>query len=829
LICRLPQSLIHNLLNEVKRPGRYYGNDLNVAAKKDARVRFLLCFPDLYEIGMSGLGLRILYHVLNRHPYSMADLAFAPWIDMESFMRRNSEPLRGIVTCRPAGEFDVMGFSLQHELQYTNVLNMMDLGGIPVRAAERTADHPVIVAGGPCAYNPEPMSEFVDAFVMGDGETVSVDIVSRLAAPSARGKSRTSRLETLAEIEGVYVPALHGAMEHRPIVRRRVEADLREEDFPLPPIVPVIPITHDRLTLEIMRGCTRGCRFCSAGMLGRPVRQRSVDSAVRLAVAGIAASGWDEVSLVSLSTSDYCELESLVERLARQLEPRHVSISLPSMRPGTFSGEVARIVGQAKKTGLTFAPEAGSRALRRSINKDVDEDELYSTVETAFRHGWDSVKLYFMVGLPGEEHSDIDGIVNMVRSVESICRVYGRRKKITVSLSPFVPRPHTPFQWEAQMPPEEVLSRIKHMRKSLPGGRTKLKWRDPYMAALEGLLCRGMRDTAGAIHLAWRGGARFDGWTDRFDLGLWMKCAEEAGIDRERIFRRLAKEEPLPWEFIGNAVSRDFLVSEAEKADEGRITPDCRTGPCSGCGACPGKPSPEETPTIRPAPAPPAPSGAPGPGLQEIRIRHRVKYAKMEDMRFTSHLDVVRCIQRAFRRAGLPVSFSSGYSPHPRISFGPPLPLGTIGEGEYFDVLFFKDPGGTWLERMNQCLPDGLRLLKARLIALQGSSLMKLLNAAYYCIEIWSDKEQSIDALLPDLEREFRADDRVLSLGLTQDGTRARLDLSMRLSQGAARPERLVEKLLAGRDAHARTVRKSLYREHDGILESPFGTPVEEE
>jgi radical SAM family uncharacterized protein/radical SAM-linked protein len=829
LNCRLPESLIYSLLNEVRRPGRYYSNDLNLAADPGSGIRFLLCFPDLYEIGMSNLGLRILYHVINRHPDAVADLAFAPWNDMEGFMRRNLQPLSGIGSCRPAAEFDVLAFSLQHELQYTNVLNMIDLAGVPIRRTGREDGVPLVLGGGPCAYNPEPMSGFIDAFVLGDGETVSSEIASVLARAKTEGASRQARLERLAAVEGVYVPSVHGVAPQRATVRRRVEADLKEEDFPIPPIVPAIPITHDRLTLEVMRGCTRGCRFCSAGMLGRPVRQRPVDSVVRLAEAGIESSGWEEVSLVSLSTSDYYDLEELVDRLAARLEPRHVSISLPSMRPGTFSDKIARVVGRTKKTGLTFAPEAGSADLRRAINKDVDEEDLYATVETAFKHGWDAVKLYYMIGLPGENDADIEGIIKMVRSVESICRVYGRRRKITVSLSPFVPRPHTPFQWEAQVEPDEILRRIRRIRKDLHGWRIKLKWRDPYMAALEGMLCRGAADTANAVYLAWERGARFDGWTDRFDFDLWKRCFDEAGVETGWIFQGMPRDASLPWEFVGNSVSREFLLREAGKARDRRLTTDCRTGPCTECGACPGQHPEQQTGTARAVP-----EGRPGdettrPESHEVRIRHRVMYAKMDEMRFTSHLDVMRSIQRAIRRAGLPVSYSSGFSPHPRISFGPPLPLGLVGEAEYLDVNFYRDPGGAWLHRVNRFLPDGLRFLKARLVALQGASLMKCLNTADYSIEFGTVEDGNAGDMLDAVERGLRADQRVLSVRSAPAAAGAKVDVSVRLSDGAARPERLVEKVLAGSGAHIKTTRKALYRENRGILETPFGTPLEEE
>lgn len=820
--------MIYRLLREVRRPGRYYSNDINIPLKRDAGLRFLLCFPDLYEIGMSNLGLRVLYHVLNGHPDIMADVAFAPWSDMEAFMRSSGEPLVGIGTSRPARWFHVLGFSLQHELQYTNVLNMLDLAGIPLKREERGDGDPVILAGGPCAFNPDPMSDFMDGFVIGDGESACREIGEHMLSGLYSSGGREGALRKLAEVRGVYVPALHGTGRERPEVERRVEAELKEEDFPIPPIVPLLPITHDRLTLEVMRGCTRGCRFCSAGMLNRPVRQRSADSVVRLAQAGIDASGWEEVSLVSLSTSDYYDLEGLVRRLSRILEARRVSISLPSMRPGTFSDEIAGLVGRAKKSGLTFAPEAGSPALRTSINKDVDEDQLYRTVETAFRHGWDAMKLYFMVGLPREDDSDIEGIVNMVRSVEAICRVFGKRKKITVSLSPFVPRPHTPFQWEAQMRPDEVLRRIRHLRKRLPGGRVKLKWRDPYMAALEGALSRGGKDTGEIIHAAWRAGARFDSWTDRFDFDLWTRCFEDVGPGMDRVFEPVSRDEPLPWDFIGNSVTRDFLVEEAEKAEAGTITPDCRTGPCTECGACRGK-APEMAPDAGETPIDEARRVSAEPANMDVRIRYRVKYAKTDDMIFTSHLDVMRCIQRALRRADVPVSYSSGFSPHPRVSFGPPLPLGMVGESEYFDVLFCKDPGGGWLDRVNQCLPAGLRLLKSRLVALQGISLMKLVNAADYTIEVTGGGDRDIGNMLARVEGELAQDERVMSVSCAGAGGKTRLDLSVRLDKGSVRPEKVVEKAIEGSGAYLRAIRRSLYREKEGILESPFGTPLKEE
>jgi radical SAM family uncharacterized protein/radical SAM-linked protein len=845
LACDLSEKLLQSLIRGVKRPGRYFGGEVSHPRKREGRLKFLLCFPDLYDIGMSNLGLRVLYHVLNREADLMADLAFAPWIDMEELMRSRGLKLTGTGTGLAAGEFDILGFSLQHELQYTNVLNMLDLSGVPVRAADRRPEDPIVVAGGPCAFNPEPMSDFVDAFVVGDGETAILEVSravlktkaecagSSIDKGSPGNKARSAVLERLAEIEGVYVPGLHRTESGYAPVRRRVEPTLKEEDFPLPPVVPLIPITHDRLSLEIMRGCARGCRFCSAGMLSRPVRSRDPESILRLAEAGIDQSGWEEVSLISLSTSDYCGLDSLVARMNGVLSEKHVSISLPSMRPGTFSAELANAVGSTKKTGLTFAPEAGSASLRRAINKDIDENELYQTVETAFAHGWDSVKLYFMIGLPGETDEDMDALVEMVRSVESICRVYGRRRKITVSLSPFVPRPHTPFQWEAQAPPEVMLTRISSLRKKLSGKRTKLKWRDPFMAKLEGLLARGGQELGPVIESAWKRGSRFDSWTDRFDFDSWMKSFESAGLDTSRMLGARDKDARLPWEFIGGGVSTAFLKAEARKAAEGALTADCRTGECSGCGACPGA----MTEADKPGAAEPAgaPSVSARPGTPEVKVCHRVKFAKNAGMRFTSHLDIIRAFQRGLRRAGLPVCFSTGFSPHPRMSFGPPLPLGLVGEGEYFDVLFSRQPGTGWLDRLNQCLPEGLIALEARLVGLGGPSLMKYINAAAYSIVFTGGDGKTMQRIVDRIAEAFSELEGVLSVEKNSQGDNMAMDVRIRLGKGAIRPDKIVEETiqemedLEDSDVCFSITRTGLFRESEGSLQTPFQVGAGEE
>lgn len=825
MVCRFSDATISEMLQRVGRPGRYFDNEINFPKKADGRLKFLLCFPDLYEIGMSHLGIRILYHVLNGHTDVMADLAFAPWSDMEEFMRARAMPLFGIGTRLAAGEFDILGFSLQHELQYTNVLGMLELAGIPLAASDRGRGDPLVVAGGPCASNPAPMADFVDAFAIGDGETVCLEIAAAVLETRGAGLPREKTLEALAALDGVYVPAVHGRMPEPGSIERRVEMELKDDHFPIDPIVPLIPITHDRLSVEIMRGCTRGCRFCSAGMTARPVRQRRIESIVELASEGIARSGWEEVSLVSLSTSDYYDLKTLVSRLADRLAGRHVSISLPSMRPGTFTEEIAEIIGGIKKTGLTFAPEAGSQKLRQSINKNINEAELYSTVETAFRNDWESMKLYFMLGLPGEDASDVEAIIRMVRGVETICRGYGKRKRVTVSLSPFVPRPHTPFQWEAQEGAASLLEKLSMVKKRLPEGRIKIKWRDPWVSVLEGLLARGGAEFGPVIRAAYMAGARFDGWTDSFDFDIWKKVLEDCGIDAGSQLAARPVESSLPWDHINAGVSREFLEREFDRARSGHLTADCRDGDCSDCGACGDQPSPGPPAggsaagdTARAASGAAAQSGGP-----VITMRFRVKFAKLGPMRLTSHLDVTRAFQRSMRRAGVKVAYSRGFSPHPRIAFGPPLPLGETAEGEYFDVLLSEAPGEGWLDRLNERLPRGLEVREASLIEKSAPSLMASVNAAAYSYVLWSEDCGLLAAEVDALREAMSATGNLIDFQAGDiDNGRVEVAARVRLGGKGARPDKVLAERLATGALGLKVTRTGLFVEKSGTLYSPL-------
>ncbi len=760
----LRERLEREILPLVLRPSRYVGAERNVPAREpDAgALQFLLAFPDVYEIGMSHLGLRVLYDILNRRADVRCERCFAPWVDMEELQRERGVPLFSVETFRAASEFDVVGFTLQYELHYTTILSMIDLAGIPLRTLERGDGDPIVIAGGPNAFNPEPVAQFFDAIVIGDGESVILDMADVLievkrARASGCSVSRRSTLERLAGIPGVYVPSLYQSREDAergrttvpisdaapPVVARRAEAALGGLGLPACPIVPITEAAHDRLTLEIMRGCTRGCRFCQAGMITRPVRERPVDELVELAIAGIDRSGYDEVSLMSLSTSDYARLDELVAALNEKLAGRKVSIALPSLRLDRFSLDLAGGVGSVRRAGLTFAPEAGSQRMRDVINKNETEEHILETVDVAFSSGWDRIKLYFMIGLPTETDEDVEAIARLVGRVRHVAR--GKRKgaRISVSISPFVPKPHTPFQWEAQDLPEETARKEGILREKLRMKGVKCSLRDPNVSFLEGVMARGDRRLADVVRRAFERGARLEAWTEHFDFSLWEDAFAEVGIDPAEYLGARDTAVSLPWDHIEGGPSREFLLEEREKAIRGETTPDCRLDGCFDCGACgpggtgrtaetgAGTGEDGAVGSTRELPArdgggacggmPEATRRPSGFGRRTRRARPegtearwRVRFAKAGRLRFLSHLDIVRAIIRATMASGLPVAFSQGFNPHPKLSFGPPLPVGTTGGAELFDIELTRGvPAEDVVADLAAFLPEGLDIIEA--------------------------------------------------------------------------------------------------------------------
>ncbi|MEO0069353.1 MAG: TIGR03960 family B12-binding radical SAM protein, partial [candidate division WOR-3 bacterium] len=557
---------ISEVLPLVTKPIRYTGGEYNTfyAEPEPGRVNWVLALPDVYEIGMSNYGLRILYSILNRLPHTGCERSYVPWPDFAALLKAKGLPLYALESKRPVYEFDIIGISLQSELSYTNILYLLDLAKIPLHREERTTAHPLIVAGGPCTVNPLPLIDFIDVFVIGDGE----EVVREISAVYQEWdhKSRDGLLRALARLKGVFVPGYTDCKNGQ--VLRRVVSELREEDFPLPPVVPICEITHDRLTVEIARGCVRGCRFCQAGIINRPVRFRDVDQIVRLAERGIRASGWEEVSLLSLSALDYPYLLELVRRLNEKLKERRVAISLPSTRGEDFSPELALNLQEAKKAGLTFAPETASSRLRRFINKNIPEEKILESVRNALDAGWAEVKLYFMIGLPGETEGDVREIARFVNEIARLCR--GRM--VRFNLTPFIPKPHTPLQWAGFADLKETQAKLAMLKALVNRRNIKPKWENPECSYVQALLARGNERLGQVIERVYHSGGIFQEWTEFFKFSLWQEALDAAGISPEIYLQERKVDERLPWDFIDVGVSKEFLLSEYRRAQAGEET-----------------------------------------------------------------------------------------------------------------------------------------------------------------------------------------------------------------------------------------------------------------
>jgi radical SAM family uncharacterized protein/radical SAM-linked protein len=794
---------LKELLSLVSKPVRYLGQEINSIKKDPAqvRLRFCLAFPDVYELGMSHLGIRILYHILNGKKGVACERVFAPWVDMEKVLREKRIPLSSLESSIPLHQFDILGFSLQYELCFTNVLNMLDLCHIPFFSKERDDRFPLVIAGGPSAFNPAPMADFFDAIVIGDGEEVVLEICDLTVQWKAAKGRKEDLLESLSQLHGVYVPSLHRDGQK---VRKRTVSDLEGVPFPTCPIVPYMKVVHDRLNVEIARGCKRGCRFCEAGFIHRPYRERSSGLVQEILNASLERTGYEEVSLLSLSAGDYSSIGSLLSVLMDRFESKKVAVSFPSLRIESVVGHLAEEVKRVRKTGFTIAPEAGTDRLRRVINKEMDEMVLFQGLTDLFSKGWKNIKLYFMMGLPTEKEEDLKGIIGLSRKISSL----GERQKvypnINVSLSTFVPKPHTPFQWESQISLEEMKERLHFLKDEVRRNRLRFKWQDPHLSFLEGIFSTGDRDLSRVLVEAHRLGCRFDGWTDQFSFARWKEAFEKTGVEMDLCTRKKELKETFSWSFIETGIDPTFLWEEFQKGLKEEISPPCSRGDCHRCGICDGKtitvrendpdealrPQDEASGQSYPPNAASFPSGRGdaassrlcreiGPfGRREIRKRGikkkvRLRFTKKGDVRFISHLELAHLFYRVSKRAGLSLCHSEGFHPMPRIIFATAMPVGVESLMEIVDMeLEGRITPLEVMERLNPLLPQGIEIIGAEEVPL-SSPPSSLLHRSVYWIPLdhLISKEEAITRLNQALEK------RELTLHQERKGKKRSLDI----------------------------------------------------
>ena len=714
-------------LSQVEKPSRYIGREFGSVIKEESDIglHVALAFPDVYEIGMSHIGLKILYGLINQRPDFWAERVMAVWPDREEQLRSDRRPLASLESGRPLDQFDLIGFSLQYELSYTNILNMLDLAGIPFEAGKRDSRHPLVIGGGPNAYNPEPIADFFDFFYLGDAEAGLLDVLDRVAEWKTGGGDKEELYDRLAGLPGVYVPSLfeprygpEGRLtEIRPLkpgyerVKRAVSPDLTPAYYPYCPVVPFTQLVHDRLAIEIARGCTRGCRFCQAGFIYRPVREREPSAILNLAEKNIKNSGMDETSFLSLSAGDYSDLNRIMSGFMDAHSGEHVALSLPSLRVKSLTPEMMRQIKRVRKTGFTLAPEAGSQRLRDVINKDLTENDLIQAGRGAFELGWRLIKLYFMIGLPTETDEDIAAIGQLAHKMRA-----GTRGKVNVSFGVFVPKPHTPFQWEPMTPRPEIERKKALLLEHLKSPGLKPKWNPPDSSLVESVIARGDRRLAPVLARLQRYGVRFESWGERLNMDLWLRAMAEENLTFEEYLRSRDTDEVLPWNHLRPGPTPEYLLKERERAIQGTTTADCRYGDCGACGACDFtkiKPRLVET-------GPPAVSAEPaeqsGPIRSDDFQRFFIHFSKTEPVSVLSHLELAGVFIRALRRTGLRSKMSQGFHPHPKLTFLTPLPVGlaSLDEMALLDLTTPTEPGRL-VELLNRQLPTGFQVLTAEL------------------------------------------------------------------------------------------------------------------
>lgn len=719
--------MLDTILPLVRKPVRYTGGEHNITIKADPTVRVGIVFPEIYEIGMSNVGVRIIYHLFNQIPGVQCERVFAPWSDFGEQLRNNGIPLYGLETKKPVCDYDLLGFSLQSELSYTTVLYLLDVAQIPFHASSRDASHPIIIAGGPAVLNPTPMSPVFDAFVIGDGEDV-IPKITQILKNIPRTK-KDERLTAISQIEGVWVPQLHA---NTATVRKQVVSTLREDAIPSPPLLPTCEITHDRLTIEVMRGCTWGCRFCQAGYANRPLRIRPAEDIIKAVERGIRQTGWEEVSLLSFSILDYPHLLNLIRRLNEILKKKMINISLPAMRGEYFSKDLGVLLKEIKKTGLTFAPETASEELRKRLNKQFSNERLITSINTAYELGWKQVKLYFMIGLPFETDSDVMEIDKLVCD---ILKTYPKGR-LKLAINPFIPKPHTPFEAVPFADMADLNEKIRMIRKT-KRRRVEIKYQSPDISYIEAMLSRADARVFSVIESVYEQGGKFEEWQEGFDFSRWKRAFDKTGID-PHVY--LKPKDHYPWDFIDTGVDKDYLKKEYAQASAALPTENCYYGNCTRCGACDGAHMRREDTEEHYV------SYGRYPRRIMRSLLYRVRYALSEPFRYASHRDITRAIYRALRRSDLPIHFTQGFSPIPKVSFCPPKSVGQIAKGEFFDFRLENEYFGNISMELNARMPSGIRILEVREIPQDTVALAHAINLIYYEVAIPRDAiKQSVD------------------------------------------------------------------------------------
>jgi radical SAM family uncharacterized protein/radical SAM-linked protein len=749
------------ILNHITMPSRYLGTEIN-SIKKDpdkVKLRIALAFPDLYEIGTSHFGIQILYSILNKQFDIAAERVFCPPIDMQQQLKDKKIPLLSLESAAPLKSFDIIGFSLLYELNYTNILTILELSKIPFLVEERDESFPLIIAGGPCACNPEPIAKIFDAIVFGDGEEVCLQISRKFMQCKNNGIfEKTEILKQWSTIEGVYIPSFFSdniikiensesiipapLYENYQVITRAVVKDLNKAHFPENPVVPFGKPVHDRLRMEIGRGCTRGCRFCQAGMIYRPVRERNSDTILDLLQKCICSTGYEDISLMSLSTGDYSGIQNLLDSLMSTYQKKHIAVSFPSLRAGTLTSSLMEQIKRVRKTGFTIAPEAGSQRLRNVINKNINEEQISETIHDAIKAGWKVIKLYFMIGLPTETEDDVSKTINFIKNIKKIKGLEKNNFKINASFTTFIPKAHTPFQWASQAPLEysqEVIARIK---KELQSKSIQVKWQQPETSRIEGLFARGDRKLTKLLIHAFENGCRLDGWSDHFDYGKWIRSTENTNIDinfyttRERCL-----DESLAWDHMNSRIHKKFFIEEWCKSIEEKTIRDCREGYCHQCGVCDFK---NIQPMLNKTEIQPEQIETIDEDKEKQTQKIEVVYSKMEQGKYFGHLELVNIFLRAIRRIGIPIQFSKGYHPMPKISFEDPLPLGMESEEERFFISGDKDFDFKNLDRQfNSMLPEGIVVKECRAVqkVLKGQNNKRIMYSIELAEGYFSEKK----------------------------------------------------------------------------------------